>query len=51
VCTRNDRGPDGAVFEGVGLQPTIPISPTIESLRQGKDVVLDRAAAALLVGK
>jgi len=51
VCTRNDRAPDGTVFEGSGLRPAIPVSPTIESLRQGKDIALERAAAALLGAK
>jgi len=48
VCTRNDRGPDGAVFEGLGLRPTIFVSPTIDSVRQGKDVAMERAVAALV---
>ncbi len=51
ICTRNDRAPDGAVFEGIGLRPAIPVSNTIESIRQGKDRVLERAAGALLAAK
>jgi C-terminal processing protease CtpA/Prc len=51
VCTRNDRAPDGTVFEGLGLRPSISISPTIESIRNGSDVVLERAALALLTAK
>ncbi len=51
VCTRNDRASDGTVFEGSGLRPTIVVSPTVESIRQGTDIVLDRAAATLLSGK
>jgi C-terminal processing protease CtpA/Prc len=51
VCTRNDRAPNGIVFEGLGLRPTIPVSPTVESIQQGKDMVLDRAAAALMAEK
>jgi C-terminal processing protease CtpA/Prc len=51
VCTRNDRASDGTVFEGSGLRPTIPISPTVESIRQGNDLALDRAATALLAEK
>jgi len=51
VCTRNDRAPDGTVFEGSGLRPAISVSPTIDSLRQGKDIALERAAAALLAAK
>ena len=48
VCTKNDRAGDGTVFEGVGLVPTIPVSPTLTNVRSGADVVMDRAAAALL---
>ncbi|MGA7155810.1 MAG: S41 family peptidase [Acidobacteriaceae bacterium] len=48
VCTRNDRAPDGTVFEGIGLRPTLLISPTIASIRQGKDIALERASSALL---
>ena len=51
VCTRNDRAPDGTVFEGIGLRPTILISPTIESIQQGSDITLNRAASALLSPK
>jgi C-terminal processing protease CtpA/Prc len=51
VCTRNDRASDGTVFEGVGLRPTIPVSPTIESIQRGRDIALERAAAALLAAK
>lgn len=48
ICTKNDRGGDGTVFEGTGLVPTIAVSPTLESIRAGTDPVMERAAAALL---
>jgi C-terminal processing protease CtpA/Prc len=51
VCTRNDRAPDGTVFEGIGLKPTISVSPTMESIRQGVDPAADVAAKTLLVAK
>jgi C-terminal processing protease CtpA/Prc len=51
VCTRNDRASDGTVFEGVGLRPDISASPTIESIRRRRDIVLERAVAALLAAK
>jgi C-terminal processing protease CtpA/Prc len=51
VCTRNDRAFDGTVFEGVGLRPTIPVSPTIKSIQRNADVALERAAGALLATK
>lgn len=48
VCTRNDRAPDGTVFEGIGLRPTIPVSPTVQSIQRHVDIALERAAGALL---
>lgn len=51
VCTRNDRAADGTVFEGVGLHPTIAVSPTIKSIQRNTDPGLQRAAAALLATK
>lgn len=51
VCTRNDRASDGTVFEGVGLRPTILVSPTVKSIQQSRDVALERAAGALLTGR
>lgn len=51
VCTRNDRASDGTVFEGLGLRPTIIVSPTIESLREGTDITVERAASVLLSAK
>lgn len=51
VCTRNDRTSDGTVFEGVGLNPTIAISPTVKSIQTGDDVAVERAAKALFTRK
>jgi C-terminal processing protease CtpA/Prc len=51
VCTRNDRASDGTVFEGVGLRPTLSVPLTVKSIRQGKDIALERAAGALLAAK
>ena len=48
ICAKNDRAGDGTVFEGVGLVPTIPASLTLANVRSGADVVMDRAATALL---
>ena len=39
--------PDGSKFEGVGITPDFEISPTIESLKEGKDLVLERAISKL----
>lgn len=37
--------PDGSRFEGVGIAPDVEVEPTIEDLKTGKDVVLERAIA------
>lgn len=37
--------PDGSRFEGVGIAPDVPLQPTPQDLKDGKDVVLDRALA------
>jgi carboxyl-terminal processing protease len=42
--------PDGSRFEGVGIAPDIESQPTIEDLKAGKDVVLERAVA-IAMGK
>jgi len=35
--------PDGSEFEGVGIKPDVEVHPTIESLKSGRDVVLEEA--------
>ncbi len=35
--------PDGSEFEGVGIKPDVEVHPTIESLRSGHDVILEKA--------
>jgi len=37
--------PDGSKFEGVGIAPDIEVHPTIQDLKAGKDMVLERALA------
>ena len=41
------RTPGGKRLEGVGLQPRIPIKPTLADRRAGRDPVLDRALMAV----
>jgi C-terminal processing protease CtpA/Prc len=48
ICVKRDTWPDGRDFVGKGIAPTIAASQTVEDFRAGKDVVLDRAVAALL---
>jgi len=41
------RWPDGRQLQRVGLQPDIPIAPTIQGIREGRDEVLERAVEYL----
>jgi C-terminal processing protease CtpA/Prc len=41
------RHADGRQLQRVGLQPDIPVEPTIAGIRQGKDEVLERAVQYL----
>ena len=38
---------DGAQHHGIGIQPTIPVSRTIEGIKAGRDEFLERAIEAL----
>ncbi|MGI4736520.1 MAG: S41 family peptidase [Janthinobacterium lividum] len=44
VCTKRDAYPDGTEWNGIGIQPTVPVRPTVAALQAGQDPVL---AAAL----
>lgn len=37
------RKHDGSRHHGVGIHPTVPVSPTLEGVRAGRDEVLERA--------
>ncbi len=43
IATKRFYFPDGSEFEGVGIKPDIEIHPTIEDLKAGRDVILDKA--------
>jgi C-terminal processing protease CtpA/Prc len=47
ICTKHDRYPDGNEFVGVGIQPGVPVSPTVEDFRAGRDTVLGAAVRLL----
>jgi carboxyl-terminal processing protease len=47
VVTKRDTYPDGRDFVGIGVQPEIRVEPTVDDVRAGRDVVLQRAVAAL----
>ena len=38
---------DGSRHFGVGIPPTIPVTRTLEGLRQGRDELLERAIEAV----
>jgi C-terminal processing protease CtpA/Prc len=47
ICTKHGQYPDGKEFVGVGIQPGVRVSPTIEDFRAGRDTVLDAAVHLL----
>lgn len=48
ICIKRDTYPDGRAFVGTGIMPTIDVKSTVADLRNGRDVVLERAIAELL---
>ncbi len=47
ICTKRDTYPDGREFVGVGVRPDVVVEPTVEDVRAGRDVMLERAVALL----
>jgi C-terminal processing protease CtpA/Prc len=47
ICVKRDLTLDGRDFVGTGLVPDIAASQTIDGVRSGRDVVLERALLAL----
>jgi len=43
ICTANCCYPDGRDFVGIGVQPDIPVEPTINGIAEGHDEVLQAA--------
>jgi carboxyl-terminal processing protease len=43
ISVKRQYFPDGSEFEGVGIKPDVEIHPTIESLKSGQDVILQKA--------
>ena len=48
VCAKRDTYPDGKEFVGVGIQPTVKVTPTITDLLAGNDATLEQAIATLM---
>jgi C-terminal processing protease CtpA/Prc len=45
ICTKRDTAGDGSEWIGMGIAPDIAVTPTVESLRDGRDPVMERAIA------
>ncbi|MGD0785342.1 MAG: S41 family peptidase [Sedimentisphaerales bacterium] len=43
ICTANCKYTDGREFIGVGIQPDIPVHPTIKGIAEGQDEMLEAA--------
>jgi carboxyl-terminal processing protease len=43
VGAKREYFPDGSRFEGVGIEPDVPVEPTVEDLKAGRDVELEAA--------
>lgn len=55
VCTKRDMYPDGTEWNGIGIQPTMLVKPTVADVQAGRDTVLEAAlthlGASQTVGK
>ena len=50
ICTKDDTYWNGHVFEGVGIEPDVAVSPTVADIRAGRDAVLEKAVKLLREG-
>jgi carboxyl-terminal processing protease len=48
VCIKKDTYPDGKMFVGIGIHPTIVVPESSSSFIKGKDLVMDKAIDVLL---
>lgn len=47
ICVKRDVYADGSTFVGQGIAPDVEVPQTVADLRAGRDLALERAAAAL----
>ncbi|MFN2121210.1 MAG: S41 family peptidase, partial [Anaerolineales bacterium] len=47
VCSKRDEYPDGRQFVGRGIEPDVPVHPTVAGIRANRDEVLERAVYVL----
>jgi carboxyl-terminal processing protease len=43
IAVKRQYFPDGSEFEGVGIKPDVEVHPTLESLKSGRDPILEKA--------
>lgn len=43
ICTKRDRYPDGSDFVGKGVLPDVEVRPTVQTVQQQRDLVMERA--------
>ena len=43
IGSKDDYYPDGRLFNGIGIMPDVPVSPTIADIRAGRDRALEKA--------
>jgi carboxyl-terminal processing protease len=43
IAVKRQYFPDGSEFEGVGIKPDVEVRPTIDNLKNGRDIVLEKA--------
>jgi carboxyl-terminal processing protease len=47
ICTKKDTYPDGRVFVGTGIIPSVEVNPSLNDYLQNKDVILEKAVLLL----
>jgi C-terminal processing protease CtpA/Prc len=47
IVTKRDTYPAGRDFVGYGIRPAIPVAPSVEDIRTGRDAAPERAPAFL----
>jgi len=47
ICSKKDIFADGGVWEGIGIQPDIPVHQTVGDLAAGRDTVVERGVKYL----
>lgn len=51
ILSKIDTFPSGKKFVGIGIAPDVEISPTVEDVRSGRDVVIERMLEMIYLGE